>query len=92
MAENMQDHAMPMYTDDHDALFRQLYEWHMKMVEYHEQLKAEHSERAKNFQNLMVERTKTVEIPNHRNWDEGEPIWSEVMNWRNSEKNSGSDL
>lgn len=49
---------MPMYTHDQANYIRQMYEWHMKMHHYKQQLAAYHLERAKYFQKLMVEREK----------------------------------
>ncbi|MCC0567474.1 hypothetical protein HN020_19430 [Brevibacillus borstelensis] len=54
--------AMPMFTHDHAAYVRQMYDWHMKMAQYHEQLRAFHLERAKQLQKLAEERAKTSEI------------------------------
>ncbi|MCU6793679.1 hypothetical protein OB236_16355 [Paenibacillus sp. WQ 127069] len=45
---------MPMYTHDHAAYHKQMYDWHMKMHHYHDQLKAHHLERAKHFHGLMA--------------------------------------
>jgi len=45
--------AMPMYSHDHHAYVKQMYDWHMKMHHYHEQKKAHHLERAKHFQQFM---------------------------------------
>jgi hypothetical protein len=56
-------HAMPMYTHDQDTYVRQMYDWHMKIVQYHDQLMAHHLESAKQFQKLVEKRAKTVEIP-----------------------------
>lgn len=56
--------AMPMYIHDQAAYMRQMYEWHMKMVHYHEQKKAFHMERAKYFQKLMGGGIQVSEPPN----------------------------
>jgi hypothetical protein len=56
-------HAMPVYTQDQDAYVSQMYEWHMKIVQYHDELKSQHLERAKHFQKHFKERGKTVDIP-----------------------------
>jgi hypothetical protein len=56
-------HAMPMYTQDQDAYVMQMYEWHMKIVQYHDQLREHHLERAKHLRKLVEERAKTVQIP-----------------------------
>lgn len=45
--------AMPMYSHDQAAYIKQMYDWHMKMVQYHEEKKAYHMERAKHFQQMM---------------------------------------
>ncbi|WP_372814788.1 hypothetical protein [Paenibacillus sp.] len=55
-------HAMPVYTQDHLTYCRQMYEWHMKMIQYHDQVRAYHLERAKHFQKLAEERAKTADI------------------------------
>ena len=55
--------AMPMFTHDYAAYVRQMYDWHMKMAQYHDQLRAFHLERAKQFQKMAEERAKTSEIP-----------------------------
>ncbi|MCQ6559771.1 hypothetical protein [Paenibacillus mendelii] len=52
------NYAMPMYSQDHDTYCRQMYEWHMKMHHYQEQLRSYHLERAKFFQGLAGEREK----------------------------------
>jgi hypothetical protein len=39
-----------------------MYEWHMKMHHYQEQLKVYHLEHARHFQKMMEERAKTPEI------------------------------
>ncbi|ERI07313.1 MULTISPECIES: hypothetical protein [Paenibacillaceae] len=54
---------MPMYTHDHAAYVRQMYDWHVKMAQYQDQLRAFHLERAKQFQKMAEERAKTSEIP-----------------------------
>jgi len=46
---------MPIYNHDHTAYFKQMYEWHMKMHHYHEQLRVYHLDRAKHFQKLLDE-------------------------------------
>jgi hypothetical protein len=51
--ETFTHHALPMYSHDHAVYIRQMHEWHMKTVQYHEQLKVYHSEKAKQFQDLM---------------------------------------
>ena len=51
-----------MYTHDQAAYVRQMYDWHMKMAQYHEQLRTFHLERAKQFQKLSEEKAKTSEI------------------------------
>ncbi|MEI4908287.1 hypothetical protein ACTHSJ_32415 [Paenibacillus cellulositrophicus] len=51
-------YAMPMYTQDHATYYRQMYEWHMKMQHYQEQLRSFHLERAKYFQAMAEEREK----------------------------------
>jgi hypothetical protein len=56
-------HAMPMYTQDQHAFVRQMYEWHMKMVQYHDQLRAHHLERVGYFRKHIEESAKTLEIP-----------------------------
>lgn len=56
--------AMPMYTQDQAAYIQQMYEWHMKMVHYHEQKKAYHLERAKHFQKMMGTPVVQMERPN----------------------------
>jgi hypothetical protein len=52
----MEKFEIPIKNDDDEALMRQLYEWHMKMVEYHKELTDQHLERAKNFIKLVRER------------------------------------
>lgn len=42
-----------------------MYEWHMKMHHYQEQLRSYHLERAKCFQRLFEERDKEAENTNH---------------------------
>ncbi|GIO14393.1 hypothetical protein J19TS2_39480 [Cohnella xylanilytica] len=54
--------AMPMYTHDQAAYVRQMYDWHMKTAQYHEQLRTFHLERAKQFQKLSEEKAKTSEV------------------------------
>ncbi|MEB3103429.1 hypothetical protein [Ferviditalea candida] len=56
-------HAMPMYTHDQSAYVKQMCDWHMKMTQYHDQLRAYHVERTKYFQKLFEERAKTTENP-----------------------------
>lgn len=56
---NFTHYAMPVYTSDHTAYCRQMYEWHMKMHHYQEQLRGYHLERAKYFQRMAEEREKT---------------------------------
>ncbi|MUG73309.1 hypothetical protein GNP93_21995 [Paenibacillus validus] len=51
---------MPMYTQDNATYYRQMYEWHMKMHHYQEQLRGFHLERAKYFQGLVEEREKAA--------------------------------
>lgn len=53
--------AMPMYSHDQAAYIRQMYEWHMKMHHYQQQLAAYHMERAKYYQKMMEEMVKTTE-------------------------------
>jgi hypothetical protein len=61
--ETFTKHAMPMYTHDQDVYIRQMYDWHMKIVQYHGQLRAHHFESSKHFQKLVEETAKKVEIP-----------------------------
>ncbi|MCY9681675.1 hypothetical protein P4H26_22305, partial [Paenibacillus larvae] len=58
---NFVHYAMPMYSYDHGEYFRQMYEWHMKMQHYQEQLRNYHISRAEQFQKMLREREKTVE-------------------------------
>jgi hypothetical protein len=51
-------YAMPIYTPDQATYFRQLYEWHLKMNQYQEQLRTYHLESAMHFQRLAEERAK----------------------------------
>lgn len=51
-------YTMPVYTQDHATYCRQMYDWHMKMHHYQEQLRGYHLERAKYFQGLVEEREK----------------------------------
>jgi hypothetical protein len=46
-------YAMPIYAQDHVTYCKQMYDWHMKMHIYQEQLKAYHLEQAKHYQKLM---------------------------------------
>ncbi|MCY9664458.1 hypothetical protein M5X11_05745 [Paenibacillus alginolyticus] len=55
-------YAMPIYNQDHATYILQMYEWHIKMVQYNEQLRAYHLERAKYFQKLVEERSKSSEL------------------------------
>lgn len=55
---NFTHYAMPIYTQDNLAYCRQMYEWHMKMHHYQEQLRMYHLERARYFQGLVTEREK----------------------------------
>jgi hypothetical protein len=73
-------HAMPIYTHDQATYVRQMYQWHMKMVQNHDQLRGHYLERAKQWKYPAI----TV-------LHEGEPSWSEVMNWINSKKNFATD-
>jgi hypothetical protein len=57
-------YAMPKYAQDHATYCKQMYDWHMKMHIYQEQLKAYHMEQAKYFQKLMGERASTSESSN----------------------------
>jgi hypothetical protein len=45
--------TMPLYTQDQAAYCRQMYEWHLKMVEHYEEQRAHHLERATHFQNVV---------------------------------------
>ncbi|MBP1155380.1 MULTISPECIES: hypothetical protein [unclassified Paenibacillus] len=54
-------YAMPVYTQDHYTYCKQMYDWHMKMHHYKEQLRAYHLERAKQYQRLMEEKGKREE-------------------------------
>jgi response regulator RpfG family c-di-GMP phosphodiesterase len=63
----MEKSGMPIKTDDDEALMRQLYEWHMKMVEYHKELTNQHLERTKNFIKLVRERATTSLMSKDRN-------------------------
>ncbi|MFF3926486.1 hypothetical protein [Paenibacillus lactis] len=74
-----------MFTHDHAVYVRQMHDWHMKMAQYHDQLRAFHLERAKQFQKLAEERAKTSTAPL-----KGEPTWSDVMSWQHSESKSGT--
>ncbi|MCY9664433.1 hypothetical protein M5X11_05600 [Paenibacillus alginolyticus] len=55
-------YQMPMYTQDHETYWKQMYDWHMKMHHYKEQLRAYHLDQAKHFQKLMGEKIKTSEF------------------------------
>ncbi|MED0680857.1 hypothetical protein P4S83_08510 [Aneurinibacillus thermoaerophilus] len=55
--------AMPMYSHDHATYCRQMYEWHTKMAQYHDQKKAYHMERAKQFQQLRPINTAAKKNP-----------------------------
>jgi len=56
-------YAMPMYTHDQQLYWKQMYDWHMKMYHYHEQLKAHHMERAMHFKKMMDDRVQTAGEP-----------------------------
>jgi hypothetical protein len=61
---NFTHYAMPIYAQDHVIYCKQMYDWHMKMHIYQEQLKVYHMEQAKHFQKLMGERVETAELSN----------------------------
>lgn len=52
---------MPMYASDQMAYMKQMYDWHMKMVHYHEQKRMYHQERVKHFLKMMEGESQTRE-------------------------------
>jgi hypothetical protein len=55
---------MPLYNQDHATYCRQMYEWHMKMHHYQDQLRCFHLERAKHFQGLAEEKEEVSKKSN----------------------------
>lgn len=55
--------AMPMYAQDQATYIRQMYEWHMKMTQYHEQKKDYHMERARHYEKMMGSNVVNMERP-----------------------------
>jgi hypothetical protein len=45
-----------MYNRNHEAYFKQMYEWHNQMSQYQEQLKKFHQDRANQFRGMVNEK------------------------------------
>ncbi|SEC76018.1 hypothetical protein [Paenibacillus sp. GP183] len=54
---------MPMYNRNHEAYFKQMYEWHNQMSQYQEQLRKFHEDRANQFRGMVNEK-ETVTMGN----------------------------